>query len=755
MPAALRWLPSAPLPPFSQSMNAPLNSELQDGTELRQTPVFQEYLRILSRHRYSIIGLMLLVGILGGLRAALEVPIFRSTATLLIERDVARFVQVQEVYGAQVSGFEYYQTQFEILRTRPMAERTAEAVGARRILDGATREPAFSWSKLFGSEPAPQPKLSAATELQLAANIVQGSLSVEPLRNSQLVRLSFNLPDSQLAADLANAHGRSYIRGALDARVEMVREATDFLSGRTAQMRTELEEAENALEAFKQREGLVDPSGGDSLSSQELTMLSAQVATAQSERLQIEALNTQIVRAEQAGSSLDGIPALVSDPAIQPAQEKLADARKREAELGSRYGPQHPDMVRVRAEIVAIQSELRETLKRAAQQIRTRYETARQIENNLRGQYEAARGRLQHASSKAIELNRLERELEARRQVYEKFQTQFNETTGVKDLDTANARLVELARPGAAPVYPNVRRSAMVALLFGLMLGVLLAFVLDHLDSTIKTAEDVERRLQTPVIGLIPTLKTTGKKDTGPMRHFLDKPHSAFAESVRTARTNVLLSAIGKQHKRLLVTSSVPSEGKTTMALNLAQAFSQMNKVLLIDADMRRPSVVRIFGDAAPSVGLSQFIAGEARISECVRQVDGSGPFIMTAGVIPPNPLELLSSPRFSEALDNLGKVFDYIVIDCAPTLAVSDALVLSKLVDGVIYVVKADSTPYQAAQSGVRRLRRIDAPLMGVLLNRIGARPHGYGYGRYSYYADGYYAYSSYYSDKKRPRRT
>lgn len=735
-------------------MNAPLHSELQELNETPTAPAFQEYLRIFSRHRYSILGLMLLVGVLGGLRAALEVPIFRSTSTMLIERDIARYVQVQEVYGAQAGGFEYYQTQYEILRTMPLAERTAEAVGPQKILDGMNHEAAFSWGKLFGSKPPPAPELTAAQKLDVAARIVQGSLTIEPIRNSQLVRMSFSLPDRELAAELANAHGRSYIRGALDARVEMVREATDFLSGRTAQMRTDLEAAERALEEFKRREGLVDPSGTDNLSSQELTMLSSQIATAQSDRLQVESLYTQITKAEASRGGLEAIPALLSDPAVLPSQGKLDDARKRAAELGSRYGPQHPDMVRVRAEIEAVQRELDASLKRAAQQAKLKYETARQIEGNLRGQYEAARGRLQHASGKAIELGRLERDLDAKRQVYEKFQTQFNETTGVKDLDTANARMVELARPGDAPVYPNIRRSAMVALLFGLVLGVALAFVLDHLDSTIKTADDVERRLQTPVIGLIPTLKTSGKKDTGPMRHFTENPQSGFAESVRTARTNILLSAIGKQHKRLLVTSSVPSEGKTTMALNLAQSFSHMNKVLLIDADMRRPSVSRVFGADAPPSGLSQFIAGEARISECVRQVEGNGPFIMTAGVIPPNPLELLSSPRFSEALDSLGKVFDYIVIDCAPTLAVSDALVLAKLVDGVIYVVKADSTPYQAAQSGVRRLRRIDAPLMGVLLNRIGERPHGYGYGRYSYYADGYYAYSSYYNEKKRDRK-
>jgi polysaccharide biosynthesis transport protein len=253
------------------------------------------------------------------------------------------------------------------------------------------------------------------------------------------------------------------------------------------------------------------------------------------------------------------------------------------------------------------------------------------------------------------------------------------------------------------------------------------------------------------VLGLVPQLKLA--KEQNAMRYFIEHPKTAFSESVRTVRTGVLLSALDKQHKRVLVTSSVPGEGKTTLSLNLAQAMSQMNKVLLIDADLRRPTVARAFGDGRPQLGLSQYISGEAKISECVHQLEGSNTYVMTAGVIPPNPLELISSQKFSEALDNLGKVFDYIVIDCAPSLAVSDALVLSRLVDGVIYVVRCDHTPYQAAQSGIKRLRRVDAPILGVVINRVGERSHGYGYGRYSYYADGYYPHYGYYGDNAKKR--
>lgn len=736
-------------------MNSPIAAELLENIEGREKPVFQEYLRILSRHRYSLIGLTLLFALLGGLLAAMDVPIFRSTAMLLIDREAARYVEVQEVYGVQSQGYEYYQTQYELLKTYPLAERTADLVGPQKIIDASNRQSAFSLGRLFGLKPATPKTLTAAEQRARAANIIRGSLQVSPVRGSQLVRISVDSADPEVAVAVANAHGRSYIDSMLEARVDMVGQATSFLSGRTARMRKELEEAENALEDFKRREGLVEASMG-AVPSQEMSLVSTQLNVAQADRLAREALFGQVSRALKTNSSLESITGLSTDPRVEASRQQLADARKRQAELATRYGPQHPEIQAVKAEIEEISRNLNLSLRQAADLVVSNYETARQLENQLRAQYEGARSQLQSISSKSVELNRLERDLEAKRLVYDKFQTQFNETSGVKGLDTASARLVEAAA-GANKVHPNVRRSAMTAAIFGLFLAIALAFLLDHLDNTIKTTEDVERRLQAPVLGLVPTIKTSGKKDTSPLRYFLENPKTGFAEALRTARTNILLSSLNKQHRKLLITSSVPSEGKTTTTLNLAQALSQLHKVLVIDADMRRPSVNRVFPvGQAPAVGLSQFISGEAKISECVHQLDNHGPYIMTAGVAPPNPLELLSSTRFSEALDSLSRVFDFVLIDCAPTLAVSDALVLAKLVDGVIYVVMADSTPYQAAQSGIRRLRRIDAPLMGVILNRIGLRPHGYGYGRYSYYAEGYAAYGSYYQGetKRRPRK-
>ena len=275
------------------------------------------------------------------------------------------------------------------------------------------------------------------------------------------------------------------------------------------------------------------------------------------------------------------------------------------------------------------------------------------------------------------------------------------------------------------------------------MAGIGIAFLLERLDNTLKTSDDVEDKLQLPVLGLVPALKTKGKGGSSPQRIFLDESQSQFAETIRTLRTSVMLSGLDSPHKLVLVTSSIIGEGKTTVAMNLAFALGHLEKVLLIDADMRRPSMGEHCGFGRDAPGLSNLIAGTATPSECIHKLPDSHVHVLPAGIVPPNPLELLSSHRLAAALEKLGQAYDRIVVDSAPTQAVSDPLVLSRYSNAVIYVVQADSTPYQVAQVGLKRLRQVDAPVIGVVLNRVEVQKSGK-YGKYGYYGD-YYAHYGY----------
>lgn len=720
-------------------MNAPINPAVLD--EFREDrsarPAFLEYVRILSRHRLAIIVLTILFGLLGLLRASMEVPLYGATATLLIDREGAKYVDAREIYTPGVSNFEYFQTQYEILRTRPLMQRVAERVGPQRILEAWATRPPISFGREERSADAPVPTQEEA--LEYASSILTGAVQISPVRNTQLVRIYFSSPNAQLSADLANALANVYIENTLESRLQMSQDAAQWLSGRLGGLRERVEEAENRLRAFREENSLVGSGSGDSLQAQSVNMLTGQLAAAQSARLDRERAYREVVEAEQAGRPMDQVTAVAQESSVSGLIAQVRSLETEKAQNSARYGPRHPEMVKVETALAAARVALKQQAERVADSIRREYKAAQQVEAEVRSQLERSRNELRTASSNSIRLQQLERDVEAARSLYDRFKAQFNLTSETSKMETSNARVVQAATINSSRTHPNVRQMVLVSALLGLILSIALAFLLDHLDNTVKTAESVEELLQLPVLGLVPSVRTAGKKDTGPMNYFSANPRTAFSEAVRTLRTGVLLSGIDKSHRRLLITSSVPGEGKTTMALNLAQALSQMHKVLLIDTDMRRPTVAKALGDKVPTAGLSQFIAGEAKISDCVIQMEGSNTYLMTAGVIPANPLELLSSNRFTEALDQLGKIFDFILLDAPPALAVSDALVLSKMVDGVLYVIRCDSTPKQAVVAGVKRLRRVDAALIGVLLNRVGERQHGYGYGRYSYYAEGY----------------
>lgn len=327
------------------------------------------------------------------------------------------------------------------------------------------------------------------------------------------------------------------------------------------------------------------------------------------------------------------------------------------------------------------------------------------------------------------------------------FLKRLKETSETGDLQKANARVVDPAEIPVLPVKPKKTRIVGIATFLGLLLGVGLAFLLEQLDNTVKRAADIEDRLHLPLLGLLPHLKL-GKRES-PLSYSRGHKKSFFAESIRTVRTSVLLSGLDDPYKVIVVTSSVPGEGKSTVAMNLADSLGDMHKVLLIDADLRRPTVATVWGLDRKALGLSEFVSQTAKLSECVHQLDERNVFVMPSGMVPPNPLELLSSKRFKDALDTLGKTFDHIIIDSAPALAVSDALVLSRNASGAIYVVKADSTPYPVAQDGIKRLKQYGVHLIGAVLNDVPQKKKkGYGYGRYDSYGGSYYGSYGYSQD-------
>jgi succinoglycan biosynthesis transport protein ExoP len=351
--------------------------------------------------------------------------------------------------------------------------------------------------------------------------------------------------------------------------------------------------------------------------------------------------------------------------------------------------------------------------------------------------------KIQELNKKEYQLKIFEREVAVNRQLYDLFLTRFKETDASQDIQALQSpvgRLVQQALVSSTPYKPKKTLIVGISLVLSFLFLTLLVFLYEHLDDGLTSGEDVEEKLALPLLGSLPKVKTNPKAPFLVRWMFLNEPKSLFAESVRSLRTGIMLSALDTEQKILVVTSSVANEGKTTVAINQAFALGQMEKTCLIECDMRRPSIAKLYGLSDQAPGLSELVAGTRQLEECIYQMgEECGVNTIPCGIRPSNPLELLASKRFKEVLERLKKDYQSIVIDTPPVMRVSDVLLLAKYASNVLYVVKANETPYQVVREGLKRLRQVDVPVRNIILNQLDTKKPSKYYHKYGY-RSGYY---------------
>ncbi|MCP3669183.1 MAG: polysaccharide biosynthesis tyrosine autokinase [Gammaproteobacteria bacterium] len=720
----------------------------------------REYWSVLMRHRLSIMGLAFIFSLVAVLVVFSMDPIYRSTATLLIESQKTNVVSIEEVYGLGQANEEYYKTQFEILKSRDLSKKVIEKLNLAEHPEFLPEEEQgllSGWVSTIKTNlldkwlPVLPGDAAAEEELAFEKLVVsfQESLNVAPVRKSQLAHISFEAKDRKLAALVANTVSETYIENDLQARMDMTTRATRWLTERLDGLRLKLRQSEQALQTYKEKEGLIEGSGVSTLTAQHIQDLNAKLVSAKQRMAVAETSLKQIKKLQGKGmSKYLSIPAVLRDPLMSVLKEKESEARRRVSSLSKRYGPKHPRMIQAKAGLAEARDGINTQIKHVISGVEKEFQVAKAEENVLKRSLGSRKGEMQKISSKGYEQGVLEREVEANKQLYDMFMGRFKETSETTGMESANARIADPAVPGIEPVKPKKKLIVLIAGFMGMFIGILLAFLLEHLDNTIKTAAKIEETLKLPVLGILPHLKINFGANETPLKYARENPQSFFTESIRTIRTGILLSSLDEPHKIIVVTSSIPGEGKSTVSMNLADSLGEMKKVLLVDADMRRPSIAKVWGLGSKHKGLSEFVAGNAELKECVHQVDGTKVFVMPSGEIPPNPLELLSSQRFINTLIKLGDSFEHIVVDSAPSLAVSDSLVLASQSSGVIYVIKSDATPAPMVQEGIKRLREVGSHLIGGVLNDVSEEKGKKGYGKYGYYTGNYYGSYGYTSD-------
>ena len=515
-------------------------------------------------------------------------------------------------------------------------------------------------------------------------------------------------------------------------------QATGWLGERLAELKENLRISEQALQDFREREGLVSVEGVTGLGGSELRLLSQRLEDARKARIEAQNIMEDVQGMNDPSTEeLMTVPAVLQHPLISQLNKERTDAERRVAELGKRYGPKHPNMIAARSDLTSANEELASEVRKVVSGINREYELARRNERQLQAEWEANKAELQDFNRKEFQLQELQREVDTNRELYDIFFTRMKSVSETGGFEKPHARIVDRAMVPTVPVKPNKRLSVTLAFILGLMLGCGIAILLDMLDNTVKSPDDVQDKLGVPLLGTLPKMKTDKK---GKFEQFWQKPRGGFAEALRTVRTSVVLSGLDQPAKVIVVTSTIPGEGKSTVALNLGAALGQMENTLVIGADLRRPSLATKCQLTPNHPGLTHFVAGTAKLEDCIEHLPELNLYVMPAGIIPPNPLETISSKKFVQALKFLRERFDRIVIDSAPVQAVSDALVLAANADSVIYVVKADATSATAVQKGIASVVGSNEPLTGVVLNMFDPRKaHGY-------YGKKYYQYANYY---------
>jgi capsular exopolysaccharide synthesis family protein len=666
-------------------------------------------------------------------------PTYEATTQILIDRATPKVLATKDLVDPGVQDF---QTEYELLRGRTLAEKTVERLKLHRSAELATGPLMSPWErfqrKFLGK--APQLNIDAdGMPLSPAAAALRSRLRIEPLPGGRLVNLRFTAYDPSLSALVANTIAELYIEQSREFRNSSSTEATGWLSDRLLEQRAKVEAAERALIEYQEEKGLAGTSAESSPDGDRVATLETAVITARMDRVGKE---TALSQARSVPTSqLASLPAVMANPGVQEARSKVAELQAEYGRLGDTLGEKHPDMVRLRGDIQAAQDKLQAEMRNALRALEGDAQAARAREAGLEASLVQARSESLEVGRKAIEYNALRREVETNKQLFQSLMSRSKETGLESELKSNNVRIMEKAEVPRAPAAPRRARNYQLALAFGLALGFALALLFEHVDNTVKTPEDI-KAMDLPFLGMVPNVEQRPGQPAAARAANTTSPDAAVAEAYRVLRTNLIFSAPAEGGRALVLTSANPGEGKTTTTANLAVALALNGaKVLVVEADLRRPALHQHFR-IKKTPGLTDLIVSKCQASQAIQSTRFKGLQVLPCGYVPPNPAELLGSSSMREIVQALRSCYDWVLIDTPPVLAMADTPVLSPLVDGIILVVCAEQSPRPAVQRAVDQLRAVGGKLAGVVLNRVDLRRNSYYYGQYygeyyrSYYA-------------------
>ena len=670
-----------------------------------------------------------------------QTPVYEAAALVEITKENPNILSFKEVLNLDASSDEYLETQYRVLKSRTLAEKVVRELKLSQHAD-------WNRKRMFLDLWRVDPPAEALAAIQrnphqvdpdnLAyRNTVESflkDLEVRPVRRSNLVEVAFNSSDPRLAATVTNALASSYIDRNLEVKFEATQKASEWLRGQLVSLKGRLEQAEEKLQSYARRNEIVFLDEKQMASNEKLRQLESEYTKAQAERIQAEALYRSVLAGQ-----LDA-PGILENKLVQDLTTNLNELTREFAQLSQLFKPDYPRAQQVKRQIETVQKNLDAAKRTLVANKEHVYNAAVRREQMLEAALKDQRKVVAEIAERSIQYNILKREVDTSRQLYDGLLNRMKEAEVSAGLKASNIRIVDPAQVPKRPVRPKTGLNLFLGLLVGLGLGIGYAFLEEHLDTSVKNPDDVERMLRLATLGVIPAFSSD---ETAPaLLKTVSDTKSHLAEAYRSLRTSILLST-NPCPRVLLTTSALPKEGKTTTTINLALTLASLgSRVVVVDCDMRRPTCHKLLR-VRPPLGVIHYLTSQASLDNVITEVPGiPNLYLIPCGPIQPNPTELISQPLAASMFRFLRERFDFVLLDSPPAMGVTDSRILATLADAVILVVRSHATAKQLVRRTQEDFRQIGARVIGVVLN--GADIHSTDYNYYGYYS----YYKSYYLD-------
>ena len=720
----------------------------------QEPPLARSYLEVIRKYKWLLITTSLACAMVAAITSLRAIPLYRASAKLLIERAAPQVVKLPEVLPTEAADTaDYYPTQYGILKSRSLAWEVVTKLGLQQHPEfvGTPEEKSFD---LVGSirgglrrvqegmglpsSPHKQPWTSggAAEQDRGILDAFLGRLKVEPVRNSRLVTIGFEGRDPVLIAQIVNSLAEAYMNRTVELKFNASQAAMQWLRDKVGDERKKIEQAEWALQGFREQENILSPQGGEEVLVKKIAALNDMYVQARVRRLEMESQAQMLQRIAKDPKLVEAFPMVMQNQFIQTLKANHATLQLDLSELTDKYDFKHPSLLRKESQLNTLKNNVNHGVDQVRQSVEMQAQLARAMEEYVYNLIGETKREVFSFHQKAIQYGVLQREVQAQNEIYNLLLKRLNETGVTEQLRIGNASLIDPAEVPTVPVKPRKTRDTLLGLLVGLGVGLGIALGLTALDTTIRTPDDLEQDLGLSFLGAIMQFRIPkgGQAREELIVHV--RPHSPEAEAFRNVRTSMMLVRSELASKALLLTSTVPEEGKTVVAANLAVALAQANrKVLLVDADMRRPRLGKIFHVDGQGLGLAQLLSGDVSLDAAVQPTEVERLSLIPCPATPTNPSELLESERLATFIASAKERYDFVLFDSPALMAVTDAAVLASRVDGVVLVVKSDAIPCELLRRAMAGLVEINATVLGGVLNMVDIR----GDNSY-YYANKYY---------------